>query len=126
MKLTMRTILVLVFGVVISLGLYIWADSTYGEFMGPGGLNPSFSTLISTWRSLGGVAAPIDAGQMGGGGSPFGGGGHQEGLADGLDLEKAPGQTGSDLLWIGVPALIGGVIEIVWTAVNRRKRKATA
>lgn len=139
MRLTMRTILVLLAGAALSLVLYMVADSSFGSMIGPNGLNPSFSALISTWRALGGTAQPLDAGG-GAGGGPFGGGGgggfggdqggglggHSAGLTDGLDLSRAPGQTGSDLLWIGIPALIGAAIEIDAIYIRRKRKRAQA
>jgi hypothetical protein len=135
MKLTMRTLLVLVFGVAISLGLYVWLDSAYGSFMGPGGMNTSFTSLISTWRAMGGSAQPItgDRPSFGGGGMPglaggFPGGGEHETVSwtHGLELERAPGQTASDLLWLGLPALLGGIVELVVTLMRRRSTARAA
>lgn len=143
MKLALRTIIVLVLGVALSLGLYIAADSALGQFMGPRGMNGNFITLISMWRALGGSAQPLGADRAGGtdgqmppfaiggggglgGGAGFGGSGErrQVPITDGLELSLAPGQTGSDLVWIGIPALIAAVIEIVWTRPARRRRAA--
>ncbi len=139
MRLTMRTILVLLLGAALSLVLYVAADSSFGSMIGPNGINPNFSALISTWRALGGTAQPLDAGSGGGpfggmgggfgggfGGGGFGGGGlgRHSGLTDGLDLSRAPGQTGSDLVWIGIPALIGAAIEITATYTRRKRKRA--
>jgi hypothetical protein len=132
MRLTMRTILVLLLGAALSLVLYVAADSSFGSMIGPNGLNPNFSALISTWRALGGTAQPLGVGAGGGMGGGFGGGlgggglGGHSGLSDGLDLSRAPGQTGSDLLWIGIPALIGAAIEIDATYIRRKRKRAQA
>ncbi|MDR3686936.1 MAG: hypothetical protein P4L93_08280 [Coriobacteriia bacterium] len=142
----MRTILVLVLGVALALPLYMAIDSMYGQFMGPGGLNPNFVTLISAWRAMGGTAQPLSAEQLqgagggmpsfgAGGGAGFPGGGSPPGglggrqpvaITDGLDLSRAPGQSGGDLLWLAVPAILGAGIEIGSTALTRRRREAGA
>jgi hypothetical protein len=131
MKLALRTILVLVFGLALSLGLYIAADSMFGQFMGPRGMNGNFITLISTWRALGGSAQPLGSERAAGGaglGNPFGGPGEraQVPITDGLEPSLALGQTESDLVWLAIPAALGAAIEIVSTAATRRRRRAAA
>jgi hypothetical protein len=136
MLVTMRTFLIIVFGVAIGFGLYVAADSLFGEMVGPNGMSDNYAALISTWRGLGGTAAPLggesdsDAGPMGGagfGGGQFGraGGRRSVPITSGLHLSSAPGQTGSDLMWLGIPAVGAVVFEIGWTALTRRRRKTT-
>ena len=74
MRLAIRTILVIVIGIVVSVAMYFPLNSTYGQFMGPNGPNPNFMSLISAWRALGGAARPLTSetmGRAGGGGPPF-------------------------------------------------------
>jgi hypothetical protein len=126
MRLTLRTILVLLFGAALSLVLYIAADSAFGQMVGPRGLNQNYMTLISAWRALGGSAHALGTGGQGfGGGFGRGGGGGRRagGLTDGLNLDAAPGQTGSDLIWIGIPALLGAAIEIEAMYLRRRRKR---
>ena len=149
MRLAVRTIVVVLLGVVVGIGLFLWLQPTYGQFLGAQGMNPNFASLVSVWQALGGTAAPLSAEQLqgasggmppfaggGGGGSGFGGGfgggpggggpGAHDSLADGLNLAAAPRQTGSDLLWIAVPAVLGAVIELAYRASSRRKRPRPA
>jgi hypothetical protein len=158
---TLRTILVIVAGIALSLLLYIAADLAFGHIMNADGtINSNFSALTSTWKALGGSAGPIDA-ERTQGASPFGGmggqapalddsdiqggmppfaggrGGFGAGLrgggraqpvdiAHGFDPSQAPGQTGSDLLWLGIPAVIGIAIEIDATLLRKRRQKKAA
>lgn len=48
------------------------------------------------------------------------------GITHGVDLTRAPQQTASDLLWLGIPALVGAAIEIDATLLRRRRQKQTA
>lgn len=144
MILTMRTILVLLIGAVVAFLLFIVADLSLGTGMGPMGMNPNFSAVIGAWRALGGgvdVGSGRATGGMRGdspspfgmaeGASPFAGGGfgggrrghHSAGFGEGIDLERALGQAGSDLVWLGIPALIGAAIELnAWNGRRRRRR----
>jgi hypothetical protein len=159
MRATLRTILVIVAGVALSLVLYIAGDMAFGHLMNADGtINSNFSALTSVWKALGGTAGPIDteraqgggpfggmggqapaldgssegggmppfAGGMGGGfGGGLRGGGRRQpvGIAQGFDPSRAPGQTGSDLLWLGIPALLGAAIEIDATLLRKRRQK---
>jgi hypothetical protein len=131
MRLTFRSLLVIVIGVAVSFALYVaadqWLDMSSGVTM-----NSNFSPVFSAWRELGGTVGPIEigGGEMGGeGGAPFGGppflsgrgGHHAAGFGEGIDVERAGAQFGSDLLWIGVPALLGVAIELVWWHTRKRK-----
>jgi hypothetical protein len=147
MRLLLRTVVVLALGVLVELGLYAALEPAFGQFMGPDGPNPNFIALTSTWRALGGHAAPLSAEQLSGaggmpgfagsgpggpaGGGPFGGGPFGAGggrpatpLGEGQSLPDAPGQSASDLLWIAVPALLGGVIELGFVALRKRRRRS--
>lgn len=135
MKLTMRSLLVILFGVVVSFVLYVAADQSLGSGTGMLGINPNFSAVMSAWRALGGTVGPIDIGG-GSGSSPFASGGgmpsggppflsgrgrhHASGFGEGISLERASGQFGSDVLWIGIPALLGVAIELTYWHTRRR------
>ncbi len=129
---------------ILALMLYVVLDASFGQMMGPGGLNPRFATLIGVWKALGGSADPLDAtamqermgasGSLLGGapgfaaGSPFGRAGARGpvSLDEGLDLAKAPGQAGHDLLWLGASAFIAALVEMLWVSVSRRARRRSA
>lgn len=134
MKLTMRSLLVILFGVVVSFVLYVATDQSLGSGTGMLGINPNFSTVMSTWRALGGTVGPIDM-SGGGGTSPFAGGGmpsggppflsgrgsrHASGFGEGINVERASAQFGSDLLWVGIPALLGVAVELTYWYTRKR------
>jgi hypothetical protein len=133
MKLTLRSFLVLVIGIAVAFVLYIATDLSLDPSAGPFSMNPNFSAVVSAWRALGGVAGEIEIGGEGGmppfagggeGGAPFGGrrgGRHGTGFGEGINVERALGQMGSDLLWIGVPALLGVIVELLWWHTRKRK-----
>jgi hypothetical protein len=131
MRLTFRSLLVILIGAAVSFALYVAADQWLGTNTGMS-MNSSFSSVFSAWRALGGTVGPIeiDAGEMGGeGGAPFGGppflsgrgSHHASGFGEGIDLERAAAQFGSDLLWIGLPALLGVAVELAWWYTRKRK-----
>jgi hypothetical protein len=103
-----------VVGLLVSLGLYIGLDSKYGSLIGPGGMNQDFMSMVSLWQQMGGMAQAVEEEGCSGDcerGEPVA-------IAHRIDLTSAPGQTKSDLLWIGIPALIGAGIEILVRAIR--------
>jgi hypothetical protein len=139
MLLTMRTVLVVLLGVALGFVLYVAANSMFGQMVGPFGMNENFAALISTWRATGGSADAIggdsesDGGPRGFGGGGLGGGRFGEmgehravPITKGLHLSSAPAQTGSDLMWMGIPAAGAVLFEIGLTALTRRRRKTVA
>lgn len=175
MRATLRTILVIVAGIALSLVLYIAADVAFGRMVNAdGSFNTNYSALIATWKTLGGTAGPIvdGGGPVGGGRTggltpqsggmdargatlgdrseqdgdmprfPGSGGGGMSGgfgalglsrrapqpvdISHGFDPNRAPKQTGSDLVWLAIPALIGAAIEIDATLLRKRRQKKAA
>jgi hypothetical protein len=136
----MRSLLVLLFGVVVSFVLYVATDQSLGSGTGIMDINPNFATVMSMWRALGGTVGPIDT-SGGGGSSPFAGGGrggmpsgeppflsgrgsrHGSGFGEGINLERASAQLGSDVLWVGIPALLGVAIELTYWHTRKRTRQ---
>lgn len=149
MMLAMRTALVILIGAVVAFLCYIAADLSLGSGASPAGMNPNFSAVISAWRTLGGSAGHIEGGpdrarEFGDGRGPAGeppsadarerfeggfegrGRGHRgSGLGEGISLDRAIPQIESDLVWIGIPALIGAAIELVFWYVRRLRRRSS-
>lgn len=121
MRLLLRTLAVLVVGVVVSLLLYEVASAEVGTPFGPNGVNPGFMAVMGVWRALGGAAPSLaDAS----GRSPFmaaGGSPSRRALTenDGVQLGKAASEGSRYLVLLGLGAFVGFVIESVWSALLR-------
>jgi hypothetical protein len=94
--------------------------------IGPGSGMPEGSALGGPAEA--GGMPPIPEGGDGdagfGGEPPFGGrrgGHHASRFGEGINLERALGQVESDLLWVGVPALVGVAIELTWWFSRKRR-----
>jgi hypothetical protein len=142
MRLVARSLVVLIVGVVLSLGLLVLAN-TYvkGPFGGggggggfPGAAAPDggtdmggFVKLMGVWRALGGAAPNIDVSAFSGGGAPGTGAGGVADLRrqatearDRVNLAQAWSDGGRYAILLGLGTFVGIVIEAVWMALLRK------